>query len=99
MAAIAGEVIAQVGTNRTVVGIDGQEGTDLERVAAALVTGFRDYCTRVGLPRVVLGLSGGIDSALVAAIAADALGPQNVRGVMLPRQARGLDPMWAEGDR
>ncbi|WP_186317789.1 hypothetical protein [Curtobacterium sp. 9128] len=40
MSAIAGEVIAQVGTNRTVVGIDGQDGVDLERVAAALVTGF-----------------------------------------------------------
>lgn len=40
MAAIAGEVIAQVGTNRTVVGIDGQDGTDLEHVAAALVRGL-----------------------------------------------------------
>ncbi len=40
MAAIANEVIAQVGTNRTVVGIDGQDGVDLERVAAALVAGF-----------------------------------------------------------
>ncbi|WNY34514.1 hypothetical protein Q9Q99_04155 [Curtobacterium flaccumfaciens] len=36
MAAIAAEAIAQVGTNRTVIGIDGQDGTDLERVAAAL---------------------------------------------------------------
>ncbi|MFL0388951.1 hypothetical protein [Curtobacterium sp. 179-B 9B NHS] len=41
MAAIASEVIAQVGTNRTVVGIDGQDGTDLERVAAALVGAFQ----------------------------------------------------------
>jgi hypothetical protein len=43
MAAIAGEVIAQVGTNRTVVGIDGQPGTDLERVAAALANGFEQH--------------------------------------------------------
>lgn len=43
MAAIASEVIAQVGTNRTVVGIDGQDGTDLERVAAALVAGFQQH--------------------------------------------------------
>jgi hypothetical protein len=43
MAAIAGEVIAQVGTNRTVVGVDGQDGTDLERVAAALVAGFEQH--------------------------------------------------------
>ncbi|OII14090.1 hypothetical protein BIU97_01055 [Curtobacterium sp. MCBA15_009] len=40
MAAIASEVIAQVGTNRTVIGIDGQDGTDLERVARGLVAGF-----------------------------------------------------------
>ena len=43
MAAIAGEVIAQVGTNRTVFGVDGQDGTDLERVAAALVAGFEQH--------------------------------------------------------
>jgi len=43
MAAIAAEVIGQVGTNRTVVGIDGQGGIDLERVAAALVAGFAQH--------------------------------------------------------
>ena len=43
MAAIAAEAIAQVGTNRTVIGIDGQDGTDLERVAAALVAGFEQH--------------------------------------------------------
>jgi hypothetical protein len=40
MAAIAGEVIAQVGTNRTVIAVDGQDGVDLEHVASALVAGF-----------------------------------------------------------
>lgn len=55
-----------------------------EEVWTALVTGFRDYCTRVGLPRVVLGLSGGVDSALAATIAVDALGPDAVRGIGMP---------------
>ncbi|QSB22508.1 hypothetical protein [Curtobacterium sp. 24E2] len=43
MAAIAAEVIAQVGTNRTVIGVDGQDGTDLEHVAATLVAGFEQH--------------------------------------------------------
>jgi hypothetical protein len=43
MAAIAQEVIAQVGTNRTVVGVDGQDGVDLERVAQGLVSGFERH--------------------------------------------------------
>ncbi len=51
-----------------------------------MVTALRDYCAKSGFAKVVLGLSGGIDSALVAAIAADALGPRNVRCVMLPSE-------------
>ena len=51
---------------------------------AALVTGLRDYVTKNGFTGVLLGLSGGIDSALTAAIAVDALGPQAVHGVLLP---------------
>lgn len=43
MAAIAAEVIAQVGTNRTVIAVDGQDGIDLERIAAALVGGFEQH--------------------------------------------------------
>ena len=50
----------------------------------AMVLGLRDYCAKTGFARVLLGLSGGIDSALVAAIAVDALGADAVRGVMLP---------------
>ncbi|MCT4683365.1 MAG: NAD+ synthase [Roseicyclus sp.] len=49
-----------------------------------MVEALRDYMGKTGFRQVVLGLSGGIDSALVAAIAADALGPENVRCVMLP---------------
>ncbi|MEV8465625.1 NAD+ synthase [Fluviibacterium sp. DFM31] len=50
----------------------------------AMVIGLQDYLAKSGFSKVLLGLSGGIDSALVAAIAADALGPENVRCVMLP---------------
>jgi len=55
-----------------------------EDVYQAMVVGLRDYVTRNGFPGVILGLSGGIDSALSAAVAVDALGPARVRGVMLP---------------
>jgi NAD+ synthase len=51
---------------------------------AACMLGLRDYVTKNGFPGVVLGLSGGVDSALVAALAADALGPDRVHAVMLP---------------
>lgn len=51
---------------------------------AAMVLSLRDYLAKTGFKKVVLGLSGGVDSALVAAIAADALGPENLRCVMLP---------------
>jgi NAD+ synthase len=50
----------------------------------ACVLGLRDYVTKNGFPGVVLGLSGGIDSALCAAIAVDALGPERVHAIMLP---------------
>ncbi|SER74497.1 NAD+ synthase [Tranquillimonas rosea] len=52
----------------------------------AMVEAVRDYCRKSGFAKVLLGLSGGIDSALVAVIAADALGPENVRCVMLPTE-------------
>ena len=55
-----------------------------ESVYGALVTGTRDYVTKNGFPGVVLGLSGGIDSALILAIACDALGADHVRAVMMP---------------
>jgi len=50
----------------------------------ALVLGVRDYAHKTGFRSVLLGLSGGIDSALTAAIAADAMGPENVLGVLMP---------------
>ena len=57
---------------------------DAAEVYRALVLGTRDYVTKNGFREVVLGLSGGIDSALVATIAADALGPSAVRGLGMP---------------
>ena len=58
--------------------------TELEKIFSALVLGTRDYISKNGFSKVVLGLSGGIDSALTAAIAAQALGPENVVGVLMP---------------
>jgi NAD+ synthase (glutamine-hydrolysing) len=57
---------------------------DEAEVWGALVVGIRDYVGKNGFPGVLIGLSGGIDSALTAALAADALGPDRVTGVALP---------------
>jgi len=57
---------------------------DAEQLYRALVLGLRDYVTKCGFSSVCMGLSGGIDSALTAVIAADALGPENVRGLTMP---------------
>ena len=56
----------------------------VHEVYEALTLGTRDYVTKNGFERVLIGLSGGIDSSLVAAIAADALGPDRVTGVLMP---------------
>ena len=57
---------------------------EVEEVYQALVTGVRDYIRKSGFGKVLVGLSGGIDSALTAAVAVDALGKENVVGVTLP---------------
>jgi NAD+ synthase (glutamine-hydrolysing) len=57
---------------------------DEEEVFRALVLGVRDYVRKNGFKKVVLGLSGGIDSALTAVVAVEALGPENVIGVLMP---------------
>ena len=59
-------------------------GPDVEPVLKALIMGTRDYVVKCGFSKVVLGLSGGIDSALTAFIAAKALGPENVLSVFMP---------------
>jgi NAD+ synthase (glutamine-hydrolysing) len=64
--------------------------SDCEEVWRALVLGLRDFIDKNGMPSVVLGLSGGIDSALVASLAVDALGADRVYGVGLPSK-------WSSG--
>jgi NAD+ synthase (glutamine-hydrolysing) len=63
---------------------------DTAEVYAALVTGTRDYTRKNGFKSVILALSGGIDSALTATIAADAIGPENVHVVLMPSR-------WSSG--
>lgn len=58
--------------------------SDHQEVWSALVLGLRDYVNKNGFPSVIMGLSGGIDSAVVAALSCDALGPDRVFGVGLP---------------
>ncbi|MBA3849576.1 MAG: NAD+ synthase [Opitutus sp.] len=60
------------------------EQEELADVYDALVLGVRDYAHKTGFRKALLGLSGGIDSALVAVLAAEALGPENVTGISLP---------------
>jgi len=59
-------------------------GDDIETIHDALVLGIRDYARKNRFTRVVLGLSGGIDSAVVAALACEAIGAENVLSVMMP---------------
>jgi NAD+ synthase (glutamine-hydrolysing) len=75
---VCGDIAAGTGDKRALA-------TSPEEVALdALVLGTRDYARRCGFSQALLGLSGGIDSALVACIAARALGPKNVLGVAMP---------------
>ena len=62
----------------------GQLQSAEEQLWKALVLGLRDYARKTGFSSVCLGLSGGIDSALTAAVAAEALGPENVHGLTMP---------------
>lgn len=71
--------------------MDGSSGVQVERprdgvasIYEALVLGTRDYCRKCGFPGIVLGLSGGIDSAVTVCIAAAAVGSENVTGVAMP---------------
>jgi len=61
-----------------------EPGEEIAQLAAALRLGLRDYVRKCGFSSVVLGLSGGVDSAVVAALAADAIGPGNVHALAMP---------------
>ncbi len=62
----------------------GITGGEIDAIHSALVLGIRDYAAKNGFKKAVLGLSGGIDSTLVAALACEAMGPENVLCVMMP---------------
>jgi NAD+ synthase (glutamine-hydrolysing) len=66
--------------------VEAQEEPDTAQVWDALVLGTRDYVRKCGFSKALIGLSGGIDSALVAAIAVEALGAENVQGVGMPSE-------------
>ena len=84
------EEVATIEFRRTDGGWECQPGPiarelpELEAIYQAMMLGLRDYVNKTGFPSVVIGLSGGVDSALTAAVAADALGPQRVHTVMMP---------------
>ncbi|MCL4166076.1 UNVERIFIED_CONTAM: hypothetical protein GTU68_035577, partial [Idotea baltica] len=86
------EAIAHVDFTRDDEGWTAVEGEksalpdDYEQDYRVMVEALRDYMRKTGFKQVLLGMSGGIDSGLVATIAADALGPDNVRCVMLPSE-------------
>ncbi len=78
------EELLLVDTDSSEPGSVAPRGSALEAAADALVLGVRDYVRKCGFDKVVLGLSGGIDSAVTAVIAADAVGPDNVLGIAMP---------------
>ncbi|HRO13534.1 MAG TPA: NAD+ synthase [Paracoccus sp. (in: a-proteobacteria)] len=84
------EAVEHIDFIRTAEGWQAEPGTrvpqpdEWEQDYRAMVQGLGDYMRKSGFGKALLGLSGGVDSALVATIAADALGPENVRGVRLP---------------
>ena len=65
---------------------DGSEDLDslIEDITDAVITGLSDYCRKSGIKQIVLGLSGGIDSAVAACVACAAVGPSNVLGIAMP---------------
>lgn len=78
------EILSQAGAIVVVPGEKAQLYEDEARVYRALIQGVRDYVTKNRFPGVLLGLSGGIDSALTLALAVDALGADKVETVMMP---------------
>jgi NAD+ synthase (glutamine-hydrolysing) len=71
-------------SSTTIITSDTSEEKHIADIYSALVLGVRDYFAKLGFTKAVLGLSGGIDSALVACIATEALGKENVLNVLLP---------------
>ena len=78
---------------------DGSHGGGMEPIYGALVLGLRDYVNKNRFPGVILGLSGGVDSALTAAVAVDALGPDRVHTVMIDRKSTRLNSSHVKRSR
>ena len=78
------EDLLLVDTSRPAAAVPAEPREGPAEICAALTLGIRDYFGKMGFKKAVLGLSGGIDSAVVAALAARALGPENVTGVLMP---------------
>ena len=96
---VMSEAITHVDLERTPDGwrvIEGQiapQPDAWEQDYHVMVVALRDYMAKTGFKKVLLGMSGGVDSALVATIAADAIGPENVRCVMLPSEYTSSDSL------
>jgi NAD+ synthase (glutamine-hydrolysing) len=78
------ETFVTVDTARPIETLDYRSVDEIDSVLQALVLGTKDYLHKCGFDRVIVGLSGGVDSAVTLAIAARALGPDNVRAVTMP---------------
>ena len=78
---------------RCAAGTIAREPEGSEAIYAAMVLGLRDYVNKNGFPGVLIGMSGGIDSALSAAVAVDALGPSRVHGVSMPSRFTSEDSL------
>ena len=70
--------------NVTILSPGEELNEDEDDLLNAIITGLSDYCKKSGISKIVLGLSGGIDSALAACIASAAVGPENVTGISMP---------------
>lgn len=78
------ECIRTTDTDKSSVVDDVSTGSPISRIHDALVMGIRDYFAKLGFKKAILGLSGGIDSAVVLCLAAEALGKENVLSLLLP---------------
>ncbi|TVL94774.1 MAG: NAD+ synthase [Candidatus Kuenenia stuttgartiensis] len=85
-AAAFGEDLIVVDLENTAIQVVPQTFTPIETVQKTLLLGLRDYVAKCGFEKVIIGLSGGIDSAVTAALAVEALGSENVIGIIMPSQ-------------
>ncbi|WP_347273606.1 NAD+ synthase [Candidatus Kuenenia sp.] len=85
-AAAFGEDLIVVDLENTAIQVVPQAFTPIETVQKTLLLGLRDYVVKCGFEKVIIGLSGGIDSAVTAALAVEALGSENVMGIIMPSQ-------------